>query len=98
MATVQEAELLEVIVDGGESGQEPEPLRPARLIALVNSSRVNAVIICKLEQLTRSVKDLYSLLGLFEQRGRRADLGCEIVGHGLSPGRLVITIMAAVSR
>jgi DNA invertase Pin-like site-specific DNA recombinase len=36
---------------------------------LVNRSRVDAVIISKLDRLTRSVKDLCSLLELFERRG-----------------------------
>jgi DNA invertase Pin-like site-specific DNA recombinase len=66
MATVQGAELFEVIVDGGESAKNRPGLQ--RLLAVVDSSKVEAVIIAKLDRLTRSVKDLCSLLELFEKR------------------------------
>ena len=76
MATVQGADLLEVIIDGGESAKNLNRPGLKRLIARVDSSKVEAVIIAKLDRLTRSVKDLCSLLELFEKRGRRVDLGC----------------------
>jgi DNA invertase Pin-like site-specific DNA recombinase len=69
MATVQGAELVEVIVDSGESAKNLNRPGLQRLLTLVNSSRVDAVIISKLARLTRSVKDLCSLVELFEKRG-----------------------------
>ena len=41
----------------------------ARLLALVDAGEVKAVIIAKLDRLTRSVKDLCTLLERFERRG-----------------------------
>jgi DNA invertase Pin-like site-specific DNA recombinase len=54
------------------AGNRPKSLnRPGlqRLLALVDSCKVEAVIVAKLDRLTRSVKDLCSLLELFEKRG-----------------------------
>src|SRR4051812_8154716 len=60
MATVQGADLIDVIVDGGESAKS--------MNRLVNKGEVQAIIIAKLDRLTRSVKDLCSLLELLEKR------------------------------
>src|ERR1700676_1143285 len=68
MATVQGAELIDVIVDGGESAKSLNRPGLQRLMALVNSGKVQAVIVAKLDRLTRSVKDLCGLLELFEKR------------------------------
>jgi DNA invertase Pin-like site-specific DNA recombinase len=97
MATVQGAELSEVIVDGGESAKNLNRPGLQRLLTLVDSGRVEGVII-KLDRLTRSVKDLCSLLELFEKRGLALISVAESLDTGSAAGRLVITIMAAVSQ
>jgi DNA invertase Pin-like site-specific DNA recombinase len=66
---VQGAELSEVIVDGGESAKNLNRPGLQRLITLLDSGKVDGVIVAKLDRLTRSVKDLCSLLELFEKRG-----------------------------
>ena len=98
MATVQGTELLDVIVDGGESAKSLKRPGVERLLALVNSGRVQAVIIAKLDRLTRSVKDLSSLLELFEKRKVALISVAESLDTGSAAGRLVITIMGAVSQ
>src|ERR1700720_2472943 len=98
MATVQGAELLDVIVDGGESAKSLKRPGLQRLMALVNSGKVQAVIVAKLDRLTRSVKDLCGLLELFEKRKVALISVAESLDTGSAAGRLVITIMAAVSQ
>jgi DNA invertase Pin-like site-specific DNA recombinase len=98
MATVQGAELLEVIIDGGESAKNLNRPGLQRLLALVDSGKVEAVIIAKLDRLTRSVKDLCSLLELFEKRSVALISVAESLDTASAAGRLVITIMAAVSQ
>jgi site-specific DNA recombinase len=97
MATVQGAELLEVIIDGGESAKKMNHPGLQRMLALVDSGKVEAVIIAKLDGLTRSVKDLCSLLELFEKRGVAFYSIAESLDAASAAGRLVITTMAAVS-
>src|SRR6266481_9723909 len=64
MAVVQGAEIVELIVDGGESAKNLTRPGMERLLALVNERKVDMVIIAKLDRLTRSVKDLCGLLEL----------------------------------
>jgi DNA invertase Pin-like site-specific DNA recombinase len=98
MATVQGAELINVVVDGGESAKNLNRPGLQRLMALVNSGNVQAVIVAKLDRLTRSVKDLCGLLELFEKRKVALISVAEALDTGSAAGRLVITIMGAVSQ
>jgi DNA invertase Pin-like site-specific DNA recombinase len=70
----------------------------ARLLALVDAGEVQAVIIAKLDRLTRSVKDLCTLLERFERRGVALVSVAESLDTGSAAGRLVLNIMTAVSQ
>src|SRR5580700_4917639 len=98
MATVQSAELVDVIVDGGESAKSLNRPGLQRLLALINAGKAQAVIVAKLDRLTRSVKDLCELLELFEKRKVALISVAESLDTGSAAGRLVITIMGAVSQ
>src|ERR1035438_7513825 len=56
MAVVQGAELVDIIIDAGESAKSLNRPGMARLMSLVDAGAVDAVIIAKLDRLTRSVK------------------------------------------
>src|SRR6266404_1789631 len=56
MATVQGAELVDIIVEAGESAKNLNRPGVQKLLALVEGGRVEAVIVAKLDRLTRSVK------------------------------------------
>ena len=88
--------MFEIIVDGGESAKNLNRPGLQRLLALADSGKVDAV--AKLDRLTRSVKDLCSLLELFEKRGVAFISVAESLDTASAAGRLVITIMAAVSQ
>jgi site-specific DNA recombinase len=98
MATVRGAELGDVIIDGGESAKNLNRPGVERLLNLVNCGKVNTVIVAKLDRLTRSVKDLCGLLELFEKRKVALISVAESLDTGSAAGRLVITIMGAVSQ
>src|SRR3954471_11296030 len=98
MATVQGAELLDVIVDGGESAKSLNRPGLQKVMALVNAGKVDGVIVAKLDRLTRSVKDLCGLLELLEKRKVALVSVAESLDTGSAAGRLVITIMGAVSQ
>src|SRR6202051_1949865 len=69
MALVQGAELGEIIIESGESAKSLNRPGMTKLLAQVDAGQVRAVIVAKLDRLTRSVKDLCELLELFERRG-----------------------------
>jgi DNA invertase Pin-like site-specific DNA recombinase len=98
MAVVHNAELVDIIVDGGESAKSLNRPGMARLLALVDAGEVQAVIIAKLDRLTRSVKDLCTLLERFERRGVALVSVAESLDTGSAAGRLVLNIMTAVSQ
>src|SRR6202048_4523156 len=98
MALVHDAELLDIIVDGGESAKSLQRPGMIRLLAMVNAHQVQAVIVAKLDRLTRSVKDLCELLERFERRGVALISVAESLDTGSAAGRLVINIMTAVSQ
>lgn len=98
MALVQGAELVDTIVEGGESAKTLNRPGMAKLLALVDKGKVQAVIVAKLDRLTRSVKDLCELLERFERRGVALISVAESLDTGSAAGRLVLNIMAAVSQ
>src|SRR6266436_5314534 len=98
MAVVHSSELLDIIVDGGESAKSLNRPGMARLLALVDAGEVQVVIIAKLDRLTRSVKDLCTLLERFARRGVTLISVAESLDTGSAAGRLVLNIMTAVSQ
>ena len=65
MVVVHGAELADTIVEAGESAKSLNRRGMQRLFVLVDACDVQAVLVTKLDQLTRSVKDLCELLERF---------------------------------
>src|SRR5579871_2337517 len=98
MAAVHNAELLDILVDGGESAKSLQRPGVEHLLALVDAKKVGAVLIANLDRLTRSVKDLCELLERFERRGVALISVAESLDTSSAAGRLVLNIMTAVSQ
>lgn len=98
MALVHDAELVDTIVDGGESAKSLNRPGMAKLLAMVDAGEVQVLIIAKLDRLTRSVKDLCTLLERFHRRGVTLISVAESLDTGSAAGRLVLNIMTAVSQ
>jgi site-specific DNA recombinase len=98
MATVQDAALLEVIVDAGESAKTLNRPGMVRLLELVDARQVQTVIVAKLDRLTRSVRDLADLLERFERRGVALVSVSESLDTGTAAGRLVLNVMMSVAQ
>jgi site-specific DNA recombinase len=98
MVVVHNAELVDIIVDGGESAKSLQRPGIERLLTLVDAKKIQAVVIAKLDRLTRSVKDLCELLERFERRGVTLISVAESLDTGSAAGRLVLNIMTAVSQ
>jgi site-specific DNA recombinase len=98
MAALQDAELLETIVDAAESAKSLNRPGMTRLLALIDAGAVDSVIVAKLDRLTRSVKDLAVLLERFQKRGVSLISVAEALDTGSAAGRLVLNIMVSVSQ
>jgi hypothetical protein len=98
MTTLQDPELLDVIVDAGESAKSLNRPGMDRLLAMVDAGEVQTVIVAKLDRLTRSVKDLATLLERFEKRGVGLVSVAESLDTGSAAGRPVLNIIVSVSQ
>jgi DNA invertase Pin-like site-specific DNA recombinase len=98
MAVVQGAELVDVIVDAGESAKSLKRPGMERLLALVDARAINTVIIAKLDRLTRSVRDLAELLEHFNRRDVSLVSVADSLDTRSAGGRLVLNIMVSVSQ
>lgn len=98
MATVHGAELIDVVVDAGESAKTLDRLGMERVLAMVKAGTIDMVIVAKLDRLTRSVKDLAVLLELFQRRDVSLISVAESLDTGSASGRLVLNIMMSVSQ
>ena len=98
MTMVQGAELVHVIRDGGASAKTLHRPGLQQVLDMAQGRQVQAVIVAKLDRLTRSVKDLCELLEVFERRGVALISVAESLDTSSASGRLVMNIMAAVSQ
>lgn len=98
MAVVQGVELVDVLVDAGESAKSLNRPAMTRLLAMVESGEVATVIIAKLDRLTRSVADLAELLKRFERRNVALVAVADSLDTHTAAGRLVLNIMVSVSQ
>lgn len=98
MAVVQGVELLDILIDAGESAKTLDRPGMERLQAMVNRREVQCVIIAKLDRLTRSVKDLAELLEDFQKKGVSLVSVAETLDTGSAVGRLMLNLLVSVSQ
>src|SRR5258708_33639312 len=69
MAVVHGADLVDVVQDGGESAKTLNRPGVQRVLKLVHARQVRAVIVAKLDRLTRSGQVLCALVELVQRPG-----------------------------
>src|ERR1035441_9209810 len=96
MAVVHGVELIEMIVDAGESAKDLARPGMEQVLDMVESKRTEMVIIAKLDRLTRSVRDLATLLDQFQRKGVSLVSVAVSLDTGSASGRLVLSIMVSL--
>lgn len=96
-ADLYNLELVDILVDAGESAKSLE--RPAlqRALAMLRDGHVTALLVVKLDRLTRSVRDLSTLLDYFRDGDRALMSVSEQVDTRTAGGRLVLNILTVIS-
>jgi len=97
-AELYEIELIRVEVDAGASAKSLN--RPAlqRALASLKRREADAILVAKLDRLTRSVRDLADLLDDYFRDDRRALLSvAEQIDTRSASGRLVLNVMTSVA-
>ena len=97
LATVHDYQLIDVIVDAAESGKTLDRPGMARVLAMADARKVDAVLVAKLDRITRSVRDLADLLDRFA-RGRVALVSAsESLNTETASGRMVVRMLAVIA-
>ena len=98
-ASLYDLELTEVIVDAGESAKTLARPGLQRALAMLKSGKADALLVVKLDRLTRSVRDLGALVESYFAPGKAALLSVgEQIDTRSAAGRLVLNVLASVSQ
>jgi len=97
-ASVYGLPLSEVIEDGGQSAKNMNRPGVQRILELIQKREVSTIIVHKLDRLTRSVRDLGTILDLCEKKGIALMSVEEKLDTSCAAGRMVLNIMATVSQ
>lgn len=98
-AVLYNLDVVEVIVDAGVSAKTLERPGLTRALAALRDGRAQALLVAKLDRLTRSVRDLGELVERFFGRADVALLSVsEQIDTRSAAGRLVLNVLASVSQ
>lgn len=98
-ASLYDLELVEVVVDAGVSAKCLSRPGLDRALASLKSGQAEALLVVKLDRLTRSVRDLGELVERYFASGKAALLSVsEQIDTRSAAGRLVLNVLASVSQ
>ena len=98
-AALYDLELVEVIVDAGVSAKTLDRPGLARALGMLRAGKAEALLVVKLDRLTRSVRDLGELVERYFAPGKAALLSVgEQIDTRSAAGRLVLNVLASVSQ
>jgi DNA invertase Pin-like site-specific DNA recombinase len=98
-ASLYDLDLVEIIVDAGASAKTLDRTGLNRALAMIKAGKADALLVVKLDRLTRSVRDLGDLVSGPFAPGRAALLSVsEQIDTRSAAGRLVLNVLASVSQ
>src|SRR2546430_904897 len=98
-AELYELDLVEIIVDAGQSAKSLDRPGLQRALAMLKVGEAEALLVVKLDWLTRSVMDLGTLAERYFAPGKAALLSVgEQIDTRSAAGRLVLSVLASVSQ
>jgi site-specific DNA recombinase len=99
-AALYDLELVEIVVDDGVSGKSLSRPGMDRVLSMLKSGEVQAVLVAKLDRLTRSIADWQTLIrGYFSEAS-----GCQLlsvtdsIDTRTAAGRLVLNVLLSVAQ
>jgi DNA invertase Pin-like site-specific DNA recombinase len=98
-AELYDLDLVDVIVDAGVSAKTLERPGLDRALKKLDAGEADGLLVCKLDRLTRSVRDLGILVDSYFGNGRFDLLSvAEAVDTRTAGGRLVLNVLASVTQ
>ena len=98
-ASLYDLEVVEVVADAGASAKSLQRDGLARALKMLTDGEADALLVVKLDRLTRSVRDLDTLISRYFAGDRFALLSVsENIDTRSAAGRLVLNVLASVSQ
>ncbi|MGH0487434.1 recombinase family protein [Bacillus mycoides] len=94
----QDWDIIGYYVDEGISAKNTKRPELQRMIEHIEKGLIDCVLVYKLDRLTRSVLDLYTLLEIFEKHNCKFKSATEVYDTTSAMGRLFITMSAALAQ
>ena len=91
-------DLMSIEVDAGHSGKSLNRPAMQKILSKIQAKQIEAVVILKLDRLTRSVRDLGFLVELFEKTGVALVSVQDSINTSTAAGRLVLNVLGSVSQ
>jgi len=90
--------LTEVIEDPGRSGKDLNREGVQRLMDMIKARRIDAVVVYKLDRLSRRVRDTLSLIDLVEKKSAAFHSITEKIDTKTAMGKFFLNIMASMNQ
>jgi len=97
-ALATDIELVEIIEDAGESAKNVNRSGIIKALEMVQRKEAEGLIALKLDRLTRSVKDLGTLVETFEKTGAALIAVQDSINTATAGGRLVLNVLGSVAQ
>jgi site-specific DNA recombinase len=91
-------EIFEFYVDDGYSAKDTNRPNLKRMMKHIEEGLIDCVLVYRLDRLTRSVRDLYSILETFDNYDCKFKSATEVYDTTTAMGRMFITIVAALAQ
>lgn len=94
----QDWQISDYYIEEGVSAKDM--IRPElnRMLSDIKGGHIDVVLVYRLDRLTRSVRDLYNMLDLFEKHNCKFKSATEVYDTTTAMGRLFITLVAALAQ
>lgn len=97
-ASSQDWKVVKTYVDDGQSAKDMKRTELSRMLDDMKNDNFDCVLVYKLDRLTRSVLDLYTMLNVFEKYNVKFKSATEVYDTTNAMGRLFITLVAALAQ
>jgi site-specific DNA recombinase len=97
-ASLNDLDLIDIIRDEGVSGKSLDRAGMTRLLDMVDNGKVEAIVVYKLDRLSRKTIDTLNLIETFETKGIAFHSISEKVDTKSATGKFFLTIISAISQ
>lgn len=95
---LNDIELVDIIEDAGKSGKDLNREGIQSLLSMIKARQVDAIVVYKLDRLSRRVKDTLSIMDLVEKKGIAFHSITERIDTKSAMGKFFLNIMASMNQ